>query len=134
MLRLLPFLLAALVALPACNSLGDDAIGITGTWEGVVFDPATPGTTYPVELRLQDNGQVVTGTGFAEIPGERFEFSVISGSFVNSVVSLDFQYDLPPFKGGLDGTLTETSPGRIEGTFQGRGAANGRVDLELVDR
>lgn len=132
-MRFFPLLLVAIV-LGACNSLGDDPIGITGTWEGVVYDPSAPSTQYPAELRLRDNGQVVTGSGFVEIPGERFEFSVIAGQFVDGNVMLDFQYNEPPFKGGIDGRLTETSPGRIEGTFQGRAQANGRVDLELVDR
>ena len=117
--------------LPACGSLGDDDSGLTGTWEGTVTGSEV---AVPVTLRLRDNGQTVTGTGVGELPGERWEFNVIGGSFVDRNVMLDFQYEVPPFKGGLDGTLVETSPGRISGTFQGRGAANGSVEIEIVDR
>ena len=128
-------LAAVLLALPSCSLGGSDAIGITGIWEGEVFSAEPGATRYPVELRLTDTGQFVSGTGSVELPGERFEFSISKGSFVGGVVNLDTRFDEPPFMGGIDGSLTETSPGRIEGTFIGRDqVGNSRIDVELVDR
>lgn len=134
MLRL-PLLLAALLSLPSCDS-GGGAVGITGTWEGEVYAAAPGATRYPVTLRLSDTGATVTGEGTVEIAGaDPFEFVVYSGSFVGRTVTLDTRFDMPPFNGGIDGTLTGTSPGMITGTFQGRGVVgDSRIEVELVDR
>ena len=135
MLRRLAILPLFLLTLPACDSLGSDAIGITGTWEGEVFEADTPQTRYPLQLRLQDTGQFVSGTGSVELPGDLFEFSLNKGSFLNGIVNLDIRFDDPPFQGAIDGTLTQESPAQIEGTFAGRGlVGNARFEIELVDR
>ena len=127
-------LLAAALALPACDSGGPDPIGLTGTWEGVIIDRNDASVTYPVEFRLTDTGQRITGRGEYTLPSELVEFTVVNGSFIDFIVRLELQFALPPFQGSLDGTLTETDPGRIEGTFSGRGAGNGDVEIELVAR
>ena len=132
-LALVPLLLAALVALPACDSGGPDPIGITGTWEGFIMN-RTSGESYPVTFRLTDTGDRVTGSGEYTLPTERVDFTVINGSFFQGNVVLELRFTLPPFNGTLSGMLTETDPGRIEGEFSGRGAGNGPVDIELVAR
>ena len=133
-LALAPVLLAALVALPACDAGGPDPIGITGTWEGSITDANDPSARYPVTFRLTDTGQRVTGSGEYTLPEERVEFVVVNGSFFQRTVNLELQFTLPPFTGSVAGTLTETDPGRIQGTFSGRGDGNGPVDIELVAR
>ena len=133
-LALVPLVLAALVALPACDSGGPDPVGITGTWEGFIIDGQNTSLQYPVTFRLTDSGQMVTGSGRYELPNEVVPFTVVNGSFVQTLVNLDLRFELPPFNGSLRGSLTETDPGRIEGTFSGRGAGNGDVDITLVAR
>ena len=133
--RLLPLVAAVLVALPACSLGSDDAVGITGTWEGTVTPNGASQTSFPIRLLLTDTGANVTGTGSVELPGERFEFRISDGAFIGTVVNLDLRFDMPPFIGGLDGTLTGTSPGQITGTFSGRDqVGDSRVSIELVDR
>lgn len=129
----LGLVLAALTVLPACDS-GPDPIGLTGTWEGVIIDANDNSITYPVEFRLTDTGMTITGRGEYTLPEELVQFTVISGSFVDTLVNLELRFTLPPFQGTLSGRLTETDPGRIEGTFSGRGAGNGDVEIELVAR
>ena len=126
-------LLAALVALAACDSGGPDAIGITGTWEGVIISSQTS-QTYPVTFRLTDTGQQVTGSGEYTLPNELVRFTVVDGSFVQSLVNLDLRFDLPPFIGTLSGNLVQSDPAQIRGTFSGRGDGNGEVEIELVAR
>ena len=53
---------------------------------------------------------------------------------MDRLVNLVLRFDGPPFQGSLTGRLVETDPGRIEGTFFGRGDANGDVEIELVAR
>ena len=134
MLRL--SLLAALVIAAAGCDSGSDAVGITGTWEGEVFAAAPGSPRYPVTARFTDSGATVTGTGVVELPGaDMFEFTVAGGSFDGSTVNLDLRFDSTPFRGSLIGRLTETSPGRIEGTFQGGGVVgDSRIAIELTDR
>jgi hypothetical protein len=129
----LGLVLAALTVLPACDS-GSDAIGLTGTWEGVIIDRNDTSVTYPVEFRLTDTGMTITGRGEYTLPDELVQFTVISGSFIDTLVQLELRFTLPPFQGTLVGDLTETDPGRIRGTFSGRGAGNGVVEIELVAR
>lgn len=134
-LSLAPLLLAALVALPACDSGGPDAIGITGTWEGVVFDPDTPGAPrFPITLRLNDTGQMVTGSGTVELPEGPFTFTVVNGSFLNAIVDLRLRFEQPPFEGSISGRLTNQDPGEITGTISARGDANGDLVIELTAR
>lgn len=66
--------------------------------------------------------------------GIRFEFSIIEGQFADRNVNLRLHFEVPPFKGAIVGRLTETSPGRIEGTIARRGQASGEIDIELADR
>ena len=133
-LALVPVLLTALLALPACDAGGPDAIGITGTWEGFIIDGTDASLRYPITFRLNDNGVMVTGSGEYELPAEVVTFTVINGSFVETFVTLELRFLLAPFNGRLSGSLTQTDPGRIEGTFSGRGAGNGDVEIELVAR
>lgn len=127
-------LLAASLALTACDTGGPDPIGLTGTWEGVIIDRNDASVTYPVEFRITDTGQRITGAGEYRLPNETVEFAVVNGSFIDFIVRLELQFGLPPFTGSLDGELTQTDPGQIKGTFSGRGAGNGRVEIELVAR
>ena len=131
----LSLLAVALLALAACDS-GGDAVGITGTWEGEVFAAAAGSPRYPATVRLNDTGLNVTGTGVVELPGtDVFDFTVVGGSFSGTTVSLDTRFDRTPFTGSIVGQLTETSPGRIVGTFQGGGlVGDSRIDIRLVDR
>ena len=133
-LALAPLLLVALVALPACDSGGPDAIGLTGTWEGLITDGQNAALNSPITLRLTDDGRSVNGSGVVELPDERFEFQVVNGSFVDLQVLLPLRFQQPPFEGTLAGRLTNQDPGVIEGTFSGRGNANGPVEVELVAR
>ena len=130
---LVAVLLLAPLVLTACDAGGPDPIGITGTWEGVIMNTRL-GTSYPVTLRLTDTGERVTGSGEYTLPTERVEFTVVNGSFFQSNVNLELRFALAPFIGSLSGRLTETDPGRIEGTFSGRGDGSGDVDIELVAR
>lgn len=126
----------ALAPLTGCGLGGPDPIGLTGTWEGEIYDAASAAASrYPVEMRLRDNGQRVTGSGEVQrLPEGSLLFTVTDGSFVNAIVNLQLQFAEAPFSGSLSGTLVETSPGRIRGTFSGRGAANGEVEIRLVAR
>ena len=133
-LALVPVLLAALAALPACDASGPDPIGLTGTWEGAVTDGQDASRSYPITLRLTDTGRTINGSGVVELPTERFEFQVVNGSFVDFRVLLPLQFNAPPFQGTLAGDLVETDPAVIRGTFSGRGDANGPVLVELVAR
>ena len=130
--------LVALVAVSACDGGGPEASGLTGTWTGVVYDAETPNATrYPIELRLRDTGARITGSGFVdELPEGRFEFAVTNGAFLEDLtVTLELQFQQPPFIGGLSGRLTNRDPGRVEGTFSGRGTVgNSRVRIEITSR
>ncbi|WP_412069134.1 hypothetical protein [Rubrivirga sp. IMCC43871] len=134
-LAVLSLALLALAALPACDS-GSDAIGLTGTWEGEIYDPNdATAPRYPVTLRLSDDGMRVTGNGVvASLPEGDLPFLVVDGTFIGTLVNLTLRYDVPPFMGSLSGTLVGTDPGMIRGTFTGRGEANGNVEIELVAR
>ena len=133
--------LVALVVLPACDS-GADAIGVTGTWEGDVFDPNVANATrYPIELRLTDTGVQVTGRGFVDglvtddqLPNGRLDFAVTGGSFLDGDLTLNLQFALAPFMGTITGDLVNQDPGRIRGSFAGRGEANGDLVIELTAR
>ena len=127
---LLVFALAALVALPACDS-GSDAAGLTGRWEGAI---TADGASYPVEVRFVDTGRTVTGNGTVRLPGAPVTFGVVSGLFTGTTVSLQLTFDEVPFSGSLTGELTRRDPGRIDGTFSGPRLANGPVRIELVAR
>lgn len=127
---LLASLLATLAALPACDS-GSDVVGLTGRWEGTV---TAQSTSYPIEVRFNDTGQAITGTGTVRVPGAPAVFSVSSGSFVGTTVSLQLMFNEAPFQGSLTGELTQTDPGRIDGTFSGPGLAGSTVQIELVSR
>ena len=131
----LSLLAVAVVSLAACDS-GGDAVGITGTWEGEVFAATAGAPRYPVTVRFQDTGLTVTGTGVVELPGsDVFDFTVVGGTFRDGAVSLDIRFDRTPFTGSIIGRLTETSPGRIVGTFQGGGlVGDSRIDIRLTDR
>lgn len=138
-MRRLPVLilaLAALAVLPACDGGGPEPIGLTGTWEGEIYDPNDASAPrYPVELRLTDTGLRITGRGFVEdLPEGRLDFAVVDGSFIDRIVNLVLQFDVAPFRGGLNGTLVNEDPGRIRGTFTGRNEARGDVEIELVAR
>ncbi|MDT7855772.1 hypothetical protein RQM47_03870 [Rubrivirga sp. S365] len=126
--------LLAPLALAACDASGPDPVGITGTWEGVIKDMNDPSVEYPVTFRLTDTGTRVTGSGEYALPAERVEFTVVDGSFFQSTATLDLRFALPPFTGTVVATLTETDPGRLQGTFSGRGGGNGVLDIELVAR
>lgn len=125
--------LVAAVALTACDS-GSDAVGLTGTWEGAIIDQNDASVTYPITFRITDTGMTITGDGEYELPNETVEFRVVRGTFVDFDVQLELLFELPPFIGSLSGDLIETDPGRIRGTFAGRGAGNGVVEIELVAR
>ena len=134
--------LAALVALPACDS-GSDAVGLTGTWEGVVYDAtAADATRYPIVFQLQDSGLRITGSGYVdELPEGRLDLAITNGQFLEDLsVQLEFLLSIggqqvPPFSGSLSGRLTNRDPGRIEGTFSGRGAVgNSLVRIEITSR
>lgn len=131
---LLALALLAPLALAACDASGPDPVGITGTWEGVIRNMNDRSVEYPVTFRLTDTGTRVTGSGEYTLPAERVEFTVINGSFFQSTVNLELRFTLPPFVGAVQGTLTETDPGRIQGSFSGRGDGNGDLDIELVAR
>ncbi len=133
MRRLAPLLavLAVLAVLPACDS-GADAVGLTGTWEGQISTPSS--AQIDVELRLTDNGRVVSGTGTVSGSGAPFRFAITDGSFVGTSVTLPFMFSETPFQGSLAGTLVDRDPGRIEGTFTGPSVLTGPVRIELVAR
>ena len=122
--------LAALAALPGCDS-GSDAVGLTGRWEGTL---TAESASYPVEVRFNDTGRSITGTGTVLAPGDPVAFSVRSGSFVGTTVNLQLAFGEAPFQGSLTGELTQTDPGRIDGTFDGPRTFDGRVQIELVAR
>lgn len=141
--RLAACLLALLVA-PGCGfGGGPDPVGLTGTWEGVVYDATTEGATrYPIEFRLTDTGTRITGTGFVDdLPEGRLDLDVYDGLFAEDLtVRLDFLLSVdgqgvPPFNGALSGRLTNRDPGTIEGSFSGRGElGNGEVRIEITSR
>lgn len=134
-LALVPLALAALVALPACDSGGPDAIGVTGTWEGEVYDPAVADAPrYPIELRLTDSGVRVVGTGSVELTAETVRFDVTDGTFFDGNLRLELQFDRAPFLGGITGVLVNEDPGRIEGTMSGTGEAGGEFVIEITSR
>ena len=127
--------LAALAVLPGCDGGGPEPVGLTGTWEGEIFDPndaAAP--RYPVELRLTDNGVTVRGSGSVDLPAGRADFVVTDGAFVGTIVDLDLLFEQLGRIGALSGNLIDTDPGRIRGTFNGPNEANGNVEIELVAR
>lgn len=131
----LALLLAALVVLPACGLGGPDPIGVTGTWEGEVYDPdVVDAPRYPIELRLRDTGLRITGTGVVDLPGERFAFAVTDGSFLEGRLTLQLQFNAAPFVGSIAGALVNTDPGRIQGTLSARGSATGDFLIEIVSR
>lgn len=137
-LSLLAFVAA--VALPACDGSGPDPVGVTGTWEGVVFRADTPdGPRYPVEIRMTDTGRQITGSGVVEglpdaPPDGRFEFAIIDGSFANGNVTLNIRYDRPPFIGTIAGVLSNEDPAELTGTIDGAGSARGNFVIELRSR
>lgn len=135
-LAVLVLTLVVLAVLPACDGGGSEPIGLTGTWEGEIYDPdLASAPRYPVTLRLTDTGQRVTGDGVVEdLPEGRLAFSVVDGSFVGTIVNLELLFEEAPFRGALSGNLINTDPGRIRGTFSGRGEANGEVLIEIVAR
>lgn len=124
----------ALVALSACDLGGPDPIGITGRWEGTVTSQQSPSQSYPITLRLTDDGRTVTGSGTVELPNDPFSFTVFDGSFVQGTVNLPIQFDRAPFQGTIAGELTETDPGEITGTISASGLANGPLVVELRAR
>ena len=140
MRRFVPLVLAVvLAALPGCGFLGgSDAVGLTGTWEGVVYDAGTPNATrYPITFRLRDTGLAVTGDGEIEdLPEGTFEFLVVDGSFAEDLsVRLTLRFAEAPFEGQLSGRLIDRDPGMIEGSFSGRGElGNGAVRIEITSR
>ncbi len=126
--------LAALAVVSGCDA-GADAIGLTGTWEGEIYDAAdSDAPRYDVTLRLSDNGQSVSGTGTAGSNAGDQTFSVSGGSFVGTAVTLPLFFASEPIPGRLTGTLTNQTPGRIEGTFSGPADLDGDVRIELVAR
>ncbi len=141
-MRRLPLLalVVALAALPGCGFLGggSDAVGLTGTWEGVVYDATTQGATrYPITFRLRDTGVTITGDGEIEdLPAGTFEFLVVDGAFTETLdVSLTLRFAEAPFEGQLSGRLVNRDPGTIEGSFSGRGElGNGAVRIEITSR
>ena len=136
--RLVPALaLVALFTLSACDSGGPAPIGVTGTWEGVVFDPNIEGAPrYPITVRMNDNGIEVSGQGTVrDIPEGDLAFFIDRGSsFVEGRLTLALRFDRPPFIGSLAGVLVNEDPGRIEGTLQGSGSARGDVRIEITSR
>ena len=114
----------------SCDS-GSDAIGITGDWEGELVGTAA---TYPVTVTFRDTGQRVTGAGRVDLSDGPFTFDVTNGTFVDGIASLDLRFDGFPPTGQITATLTQTNPGVLDGTFQGRGEANGSLRIELVNR
>lgn len=132
--------LAALVAVSGCGFLGggSEAVGLTGTWEGVVYDATTQGATrYPITFRLRDTGVAITGDGEIEDLAEgAFEFLVVDGSFTEDLnVRLTLRFSEAPFEGQLSGRLVNRDPGTIEGSFSGRGElGNGAVRIEITSR
>lgn len=125
----------AIVALSACGFGGPDPIGVTGTWEGEVYDPNdSDAERYPIEIRLRDTGLRITGTGFVDLPDERFDFAVVDGSFLEGRLTLVLEFDAAPFRGSMAGVLVNTDPGRIEGTLSARGTANGDFLIEITSR
>ncbi|MGB3542007.1 hypothetical protein [Rubrivirga sp.] len=134
---LVPLALVALLTLSACDSSGPDAIGVTGVWEGVVFDPVVEGAPrYPVTVRMTDNGVEVAGQGTVrDIPEGDLAFFIDSGSsFVEGRLFLRLAFDRAPFIGSLSGVLVNEDPGIIEGTLQGSGSARGDFQIELRSR
>ena len=129
-MRRLSLCLVLLIAAAGCDSSGD-AIGITGEWEG---DLVGSGGTYPVEVTFRDSGQRVTGAGSVDLSDGTFAFDVTNGTFADGVAALDLRFDGFPPTGQITATLTQTDPGVLEGTFQGRGEANGALRIELVSR
>jgi hypothetical protein len=132
--------LAVLAATPGCGFLGGgaDAVGLTGTWEGVVYDATTPNATrYPITFRLRDTGVTITGDGEIEdLPEGTFEFLVVDGAFTEDLnVSLTLRFAEAPFEGQLSGRLVNRDPGTIEGSFSGRGElGQGAVRIEITSR
>ena len=130
--------LAALAVAPGCGFGGPDPVGLTGTWEGVVYDATTTNATrYPITFRLRDTGLRITGDGFIDdLPEGRFEFLVVDGAFTEDLrVTLTLRFAEAPFEGFLSGTLTNRDPGRVDGTFSGRGElGNGAVRIEVTSR
>ncbi|PAP75424.1 hypothetical protein [Rubrivirga marina] len=132
--------LAALVAVSGCGFLGggSEAVGLTGTWEGVVYDATTQGATrYPITFRLRDTGVAITGDGEIEdLAQGTFEFLVVDGSFTEDLnVRLTLRFSEAPFEGQLSGRLVNRDPGTIEGSFSGRGElGNGAVRIEITSR
>lgn len=128
--------LATLAVLPACDVNGPDPIGVTGTWEGEIFDPEDASAPrYPVELRMSDNGIRISGSGFVEdLPEGRFDFDIFDGSFIDGNLTLELRFDQPPFMGSVAGVLVNRDPGRIQGTFFARGDANGNFRIEITSR
>ena len=61
-------------------------------------------------------------------------FSVVGGTFLGGVASLELRFDADPPTGQLNAALVQTDPGVLEGTFSGRGEANGEIRIELVSR
>ncbi|WP_420455975.1 hypothetical protein [Rubrivirga sp.] len=138
---LAPLALVALLVLSACDGGGPDPIGVTGTWEGVVFRPdAADAPRYPIEIRMTDTGTRITGSGVVEglpdaPPDGRFEFVIGDGSFVNGNLTLSIRYeDRPPFMGTIAGVLSNEDPAEIRGTMDGAGAARGNFVIELRSR
>lgn len=131
--RLAPLALAATLAIAGCDS-GSDAIGLTGRWEGTITSSQNATVSSPVELQLNDTGQSITGTGEIDLADGTILFGVTSGTFINTSVNLALQFSETPFSGSLTGTLVQTDPGRIEGTFSGPRMANGPVRIEIVAR
>ena len=126
------FSLLALLVLSASGcDFGSDAIGITGDWEGELV--GTDGT-YPVAITLRDSGQRVTGAGRVDLRDGPFAFDVTNGTFVDGVATLDLRFGGFPPAGQITATLVQTDPGILDGTFQGRGEANGSLRIELVSR
>ncbi|MAQ94878.1 hypothetical protein B1759_10010 [Rubrivirga sp. SAORIC476] len=134
-LAVLPLLLATILALPGCDS-GSDAVGVTGTWEGVVYRAEIPDAPrYPITIRMRDTGVQITGQGFVEdLPDGRFDFVIYDGSFLDGNLTLDIQYDRVPFLGTVAGVLTNEDPGEFRGTFDGAGDARGSFIIELTSR
>lgn len=130
--------LALLVVLPACDSGGPDPVGLSGTWEGVVYDATTPNATrYPISFRLTDSGLRITGSGeVSDLPSGPFTFAVVNGQFLEDLsVTLELEFTQPPFMGRLAGRLVNEDPGRIEGTFSGSGeTGNSLVRIEITSR